>query len=204
MTTLTRSRRPITLSVRGAVALGCVAIVAALVFWRVNGEAETTVPYDDAQSAGLLTLCSADGKAVTGGKIDDSPFADVVLGETALPSDLDPTGAVATLYAYQPREGVATSEFSGNALTAAVGFADPDQPAARVDEAAWTIGDFVTAFPADYDGYVQLRLVLGTPEAGTLTDRPYDTADLRVDGDAWELVRGGDASCADAESALLP
>ena len=78
------------------------------------------------------------------------------------------------------------------------------QPAARVDEGAWTIGDFVTAFPADYDGYVQLRLVLGTPEAGTLSDQPYDTADLRVDGDAWELVRGGTASCADAESALLP
>ncbi len=199
-TTLTRSRRPIVI----AVALGCVAIVAALVFWRVSGEEETTVPYDDAQSAGLLTLCSADGKAVTRGSVDDSPFAAVVLGETALPSDLDPTGAVATLYAYQPREGVGTSEFSGNALTAAVGFADPEAPAARVDEGAWTIGDFVTAFPADYDGYVQLRLVLGTPEAGTLSDRPYDTADLRVDGDAWELVRGGDASCADAESALLP
>jgi hypothetical protein len=199
-TTLTRTRRPIVI----AVVVGCVALVAALVFWRVSGEEETAVPYDDAQSAGLLTLCSADGKAVTGGKVDDSPFADIVLGETALPSDLDPTGAVATLYAYQPREGVATNEFSGNALTAAVGFADPETPAARVDEGAWTIGDFVTAFPADFDGYVQLRLVLGTPEAGTLSDQPYDTADLRVDGDAWELVRGGDASCSDAESALLP
>lgn len=199
-TTLTRSRRPIVIGV----AVGCVAIVAALVFWRVNGEAATTVPYDDAQSAGLLTLCSADGKAVTGGQVDDSPFADIVLGETALPSDLDPTGAVATLFAYQPRVGVATDEFSGNALTAAVGFAEPDEPAARVDEGAWTVGDFVTAFPADYDGYVQLRLVLGTPEAGTLSDQPYDTADLRVDGDAWELVRGGTASCADAESLLLP
>lgn len=199
--TLTRSRRPIVVAV---VALGCIVIVAALVFWRVNGEEESAVPYDDAQAGGLLTLCSADGKAVTEGKISDSPFADVVLGETALPSSLDATGAVATLYAYQPREGVATSEFSGNALTAAVGFADPDEPAAQVDEGAWTIGDFVTAFPADHDGYVQLRLVLGTPEAGTLSDQPYDTADLRVDGDTWELVRGGTASCADAESALLP
>lgn len=197
--TRTRSRRPIAV----AVGCGCVAIVAALVFWRVNGEEETAVPYDDAQAGGLLTLCSADGKTVTEGKVSDSPFADVVLGETALPSSLDAAGAVATLYAYQPREGVATNEFSGNALTAAIGFADPDEPAARVDEGAWTVGDFVTAFPADYDGYVQLRLVLGTPEAGTLSDQPYDTADLRVDGERWELVRGGDASCSDAESALL-
>jgi hypothetical protein len=200
-TTLTRSRRALVIAV-----VGGVAVVAALVFWRVNGEAaETTkVPYDDAQSAGSLTLCSADGKPVTGGKVDDQPFAAVVLGETALPSNLDPTGAVATLFAYQPREGVATSEFSGNALTATAEFADPGRPAARVEEDAWTIGDFVTAFPADYDGYVQLRLYLGTPEAGTLSDQPYDTADLRVVGDAWELVRGGTASCADAESALLP
>jgi hypothetical protein len=196
-TTLTRSRRAVVIALVGGVAL-----VAALVFWRVDGEAKTTVPYDDAQSAGLLTLCSADGKAVTGGKVDDQPFADVVLGETALPSNLDPAGAVATLFAYQPREGVATSEFSGNALTATAEIADPARPAARVEEDAWTIGDFVTAFPADFDGYVQLRLYLGTPEAGTLSDQPYDTADLRVDGDAWELVRGGTASCADAESAL--
>ena len=110
-----------------------VAIVAALVFWRVNGDAGRTVPYDDPQSAGLLTLCSADGKAVTEGKVDDQPFADVVLGETALPSELDPTGAVATLFAYQPREGVATSEFSGTPLTAAGELADPEQPAVRVD-----------------------------------------------------------------------
>jgi len=197
--TLTRSRRAAAVAV-----VGGVAIVAALVFWRVNGEEETTVPYDDAQSAGLLTLCSADGKAVTGGKVDDLPFADVVLGETALPSDLDPTGAVATLFAYQPREGVATSEFSGNALTATAGFADPTRPAVRVEEDAWSIGDFVAAFPADFDGYLQLRLYLGTPEVGTLSDQPYDTADLRVDGADWELVRGGTASCADAESALLP
>jgi hypothetical protein len=200
-TTLTRSRRAAVIAVAGGVAI---VIVAALVFWRVNGEAETPVPYDDAQSAGLLTLCSADGKSVTGGKVSDKPFAAVVLGETALPSNLDPAGAVATLFAYQPREGVATSEFSGNALTATAELADPERPAARVEEDAWTIGDFVTAFPADYDGYVQLRLYLGTPEAGTLSDQPYDTADLRVDGDAWELVRGGTGSCADAESALLP
>ena len=181
-----------------------VVIVAAVVFWRVNGQdTDETVPYDDPQSAGLLTLCSADGKAVTEGKVDDRPFADVVLGETALPSDLDPTGAVATLFAYQPREGWRPASSAATPITAADEFADPRRPAAAVTEDAWSIGDFVTAFPADDDGYVQLRLYLGTPQAGTLTDDPYDTADLRVDGDRWELVRGGTASCADAESALL-
>ena len=106
----TTTNVPAARSKRGVIALviAAVVVVAGVVTWQVIGE-DRTVPYDDAQSAGSLTLCSADGKSVTGGKVDDSPFADIVLGETALPSSLDPTGAVATLYAYQPREGVATS-----------------------------------------------------------------------------------------------
>jgi len=185
-----------------ALVVGAV-IVAAVVIWRTSGQ-DAEVPYDDPQSGGLITLCSEDGKAVTEGNVDDRPWADIVLGETAVPSELDANGAVATLFAYQPREGIAASEFSGTPLTAAARLAGPDQAAARLTEDVWTIADFVSAFPADYDGYVQLRLYLGTPETGTLSEDPYDTADLRVDGDRWELVRGGTASCADADAALLP
>ena len=176
-----------------------IAIVAALVYWRTSANADAgpsgAAPYDDPQSAGAITLCSADGKAATEGSVDDRPFAAVALGATGLPSDLDPTGAVATLFAYQPREGVSASEFSGTAISAAGVQADAAHPAFVVPEDAWSIGDFVTAYPADFDGYVQLRLYLGTPAAGTLSDQPYDTADLRVDGDRWELVGAGSASC---------
>ena len=200
ITPATRARPRRTL-VLVAIATG-VVILAGIAFWRISGP-DATVPYDDPQSAGLLTLCSEDGKAVTEGKVSDQPFADVVLGETALPSELDPAGAVATLFAYQPRAGVAAGEFSGAPLTAAGPIADSEQPGAVVTEDVWTVADFVTAFPADLDGYVQLRLILGTPDAGTLTENPYDTADLRVDGDRWELIRGGHTSCADT-SALLP
>lgn len=181
------------------VALVAVALVlTGVVLWRAQGEdhvVSATTPYDDTRAAGLLTLCSADGSAVTSGSVDDRPFADLVVGETGVPDELDPTGAVATLFAYQPRQGVGPEEFSGAPLTAAEVLADPTRPATTVTEDAWSVGDFVTAYPADWDGHVQLRLYLGTPEAGTLTDRPYDTADLRVDGDRWELVRGGSASC---------
>lgn len=197
--TPTKSRHRRTVTVVIAVGL---AVVVALILRPEKGSA--TVPYDDAQSAGLLTLCSADGKPVTGGSTDDEPFADVVLGATGLPSGLDPDGAVATVFAYQPRAGVATAEYSGTALTAASVVADPAHPGAAVQEDGWSIGDFVEAFPATYDGYVQLRLYLGTSGAGTLTEIPYDTADLEVDGDHWELVRGGDASCAEAASAVVP
>lgn len=184
-------------SILVGIVIGIVLVAAAVYLWP-SGEKDSTVPYDDPQSAGSITLCSADGEAVTEGSVDEQPFAAVVLGSTGVPSELDPAGAVATLYAYQPREGVTASEFSGTAISAAGVLADPNRPAVSVADNAWSIGDFVTAFPADLDGYVQLRLYLGTPAAGTLTDHPYDTADLRVDGDRWELVRGGSASCADA------
>jgi hypothetical protein len=178
-----------------ALAVG-VVVVSVVVVLRVTGE--RTVPYEDAQSAGLLTLCSADGEAVTEGAVDDRPFAAFAVGETGLPPEYDSEGTVATLFAYQPRQGIDAGEFSGVPLTAAGLVADPGEPAVAVTEDVWTVSDFTTAFPATFDGYVQLRLILGTPGGGTLTENPYDTADLRVDGDSWELVRGGNASCAEA------
>ena len=199
-TTTDRPTRARTLSIGAG--LAAVLVLAAFVLWRIYGHGPE-VPYDDPQAAGRLTLCTRDGEAVTSGKVTDRPFADVVLGQTGLPSDQEPTGAVATLFAYQPREGIAAGEFSGTPLTAATVLTDPARPAVAVTDEGWSIADFVTAFPADWDGYLQLRMYLGTTSAGTLTETPYDTADLRVDGDSWDLVRGGDASCGEA-AGLLP
>ena len=189
----TQLARPVR-RVAGLALLAGVLVIAAVLWSRTGAEA-SEAPYDDPQAAGGITLCSEDGEPVTGGSVDDTPFAAVALGSTGIPSDVDDTGAVGTLYAYQPREGVSPSEFSGTAITAAGQLAEPDRPAVVVTEDSWSVGDFVTAFPADLDGYVQLRLYLGTPASGTLSDRPYDTADLRVDGDRWELVDGGNAAC---------
>lgn len=178
-------------------------LLAAATWWRASAggaAADVAVPYEDPSSAGAITLCSAEGQAVTGGSVDDSPFVPVVVGETPVPEGTDPTGAVGTLFAYQPRAGITPAEFSGAIISAAGLLVDPDQPAVAVQEGSWSLADFTSAFPADLDGLVQLRLYLGTPEAGTLTDQPYDTADLRVDGDRWELVRGGTASCADHQT----
>ena len=195
MTTTTAPRHTRARLLAAGVAVG-VVVVAVVVVLRVTGE--RTVPYEDARSSGLLTLCSADGEPVTEGRVDDRPLAAFALGETGLPAEYDSEGTVATLFAYQPREGIEAGEFSGVPLTAAGLVSDPVEPAVEITEDVWSVSDFTTAFPATLDGYVQLRLVLGTPGAGTLTENPYDTADLRVDGDSWELVRGGDASCAGA------
>ena len=90
--------------------------------------------------------------------MSDRPFADVVVGETALPSELDPPGRSRSLFAYQPRGRSRRTSSAARPLTAAGELADPGRPAVRVTEDVWSVDDFVTAFPASYDGYVQLRI----------------------------------------------
>lgn len=196
-----RKRSTRTLVVTGVAAAVVVtgAVIGAV---KLLGGDET-VPYVDSRSAGKLTLC-AGGERVTGGKLADRPFAEYVLGETPLGEQYDAQGAVAALYAYQPRSGIDPSEFSGNVLTQAATLLDATEPAARLSDESWSLKDFTTAFPATLDGYVQLRLYLGTPAAGTLTTEPYDTADITVSGDEWKLASGGTQSCAGAASAVVP
>lgn len=196
-----RKRTTRTLVVTGVAAAVVVtgAVIGSVKF--LGGE--DSVPYADSRSAGKLTLCTA-GERVTGGKLADRPFAEYVLGETPLGQQYDPQGAVAALYAYQPRDGIDPSEFSGNVLTQAAVLLDATEPAARLSSDSWSLEDFTTAFPATWDGYVQLRLYLGTPAAGSLTTEPYDTADIAVSGDEWKLVGGGTQSCSGAASAVVP
>ncbi|MFC6154660.1 hypothetical protein [Nocardioides yefusunii] len=160
-----------------------------------GADVPANAPYSDDRSAGRITLCDASGHPVTEGDVADSPFVHRAVGTTALPSDLDPSGAVGTLFAHQPRTGVMSEEYSGVALSATGVLADPTVPSVEVGAETWSISDFVTAFPATQDGFVQLRVVLGTPELGTLTAAPYDSLDLWVDGSRWRAIEPGTADC---------
>lgn len=194
-----RARRvPRRVGVVAAVAVVAVAVAVGAA-WSVRGEA---VPYDDAQSSGLLTLCDESGHRVTRGSVDDTPFAPIVLGATPVDAQVEEDAVVnATLYGYQPRENVDPLEFSGSPIGGPVPFVDHDRPATRIVPDAWSIANFVEVFPATYDGYVQLRLIVSASGFGAFTSS-YDTADLKVDGDSWHVVRGGDADCTDAADLL--
>lgn len=184
-------------------ALVVVVVAVVLVLVLRDGGTET-VPYEDPQAVGRITLCDADGNRVESGKTSDRPIAEYVLGETPVGSRYPTEGATATLFAYQPRPGIEPREFSGYTISAAAPYADPELPATRVTDDAWSLGDFTTAFPADLEGFVQLRLYLAVPGAGVLTSEPYDALDLKVDGDEWHVISGGSASCSQASSALVP
>lgn len=198
--TLTRFRESATRgTVVAGVALATLGTIAVGSVVHVLGDdtaaAAATAPYSDPRSGGLLTLCTAAGQPVTSGRIDDRPFADAVLSDVGLPEGIDTTGAVASVFAHQPRAGVGSDEFSGTAITAAHVLADPTRPAVPVGPDSWSIGDFTLAFPADHDGFVQLRVLLGTASAGTLQEERYASADLQVRGGTWRLVHGGTADC---------
>lgn len=196
----TRARRVSRKALGITAAVVVLVIAVAAVAWSVTRE--EVVPYDDPRSSGLLTLCDESGRQVTKGSVDDTPFAPIVFGQTPVDERV-PDGAVvnATLFGYQPREAVDPQEFSGSPIGGPVPFVDRAKPATRVVKEAWSIGDFVEVFPAKQGGYVQLRLITSTNGIGAISEA-YDTADIKVDGDSWHVVRGGDADCSGAADLL--
>jgi hypothetical protein len=184
-----------------ALAVAVVVVVAAVAISSFV-KSDEVVPYDDPQSSGLLTLCDESGNQITKGKLRDKPFAPIVLGSTPVDERVDDDAVVnATLFGYQPREAIDPVEFSGSPIGGPVRFVDHARPATRVVEDAWSLANFVEVFPAKHDGYVQLRLINSTSGYGAFT-KSYDTADLKVDGDSWHVVRGGDADCSGAADLL--
>ncbi|MCX6397251.1 MAG: hypothetical protein NTV23_12240 [Propionibacteriales bacterium] len=173
-----------------AIAAAGVLVGLATGWFVVHQDPEA--PYTDPAATGTLTFCNVDGSEVTRGSTKDAPFADLVVGSTAVDGQYA-QGGTATLLAYQPREGVSPEEFSGGLLTKATTVTDVAHPFARISDRSTTLADFTAAYPATWDGYVQLRLVVGG--VGAPPRAKYDTADVRIDGDRWELVTGGGGDC---------
>lgn len=169
-------------------------LVGLAIGWYV-ASSDDEAPYTDPAATGTLTFCNADGREVTEGSTKDAPFADLAVGSTAV-GEQGTSVATATLFAYQPREGVSPEEFSGGLLTKATDIADPTHPFARISDRSTTLSDFTLAYPAKWDGYVQLRLIVNVPGAPARTD--YDAADVRIDGTTWRLVNGGGGDCSAA------
>ncbi|MFT4264661.1 MAG: hypothetical protein QM572_14840 [Nocardioides sp.] len=178
-----------------AVALVVLLVVAGGA-WALLRGGDETAPYADDAATGRLTLCDADGKAVTEGAIKDAPFAAYVVGSTAAPAAYQGASQTASLYAYQPREGHAADEFSGQILAASSRYTSTAHPAAQVTDQSSTLADFVAAYPAEWDGFVELRLIL-TVEGNTPRASEYDALDLQIEGDRWHVVGAtGGADCA--------
>lgn len=184
---------------RGLLVAGLVVVlvVAGALTWLLRGDGGA--PYEDAASTGALTLCDAQGNVVTHGSTKDAPFVARAVASTAAQGLAAEQGRTATLYAFQPREGAEPGEWSGQQLTAASTYTNVAHPMAQATGEDIPLQSYLVAFPARWDGFVQLRLYLAAPAAGQGTT--YDTADLKVDGDAWERVGPrGTGSCTDGSA----
>jgi len=167
--------------------------VVAVVSLGARADA-ASVPYSDAKVNGYLGLCDASGHAVHAGSLDDRPFVGTAVSSTAAPADYAGDGRTATLFAFQPRPGVAPGEWSGDALGASTRYTNPAHPIGKLVAADAPLREFVDSYPPRWNGLLQLRLYLGAPDQPPYT-QTYAATDIRVSGSRWEVVRGGDVAC---------
>ena len=179
MSAANRLVRSVLLVVPLAAAIGVVAPVGA--------HADTGLPYTDVRAQGTIGLCDASGHALTAGNVEDLPFATTVVSSQAAPAKYSLATSKATLYAYQPRQDVDPGEWSGQQLSGASVFSNPKHPMAAITTGDKRLTDFLFAFPAKWDGLVELRLYLSTPNQPQYILR-YPTANLKVTGKTWTLV----------------
>jgi hypothetical protein len=172
-----------------------VLMLAAVTIGTVAGRgrsasAADAVPYNDPRSTGFITLYDKAGKPVKSGSIDDHPFVWKAAGSAKALAPYDGNGRKATLYAFQPRQGADPSTWSGDTLTASTDYTDPAHPTATASTVDFSLQDYLSEFPARWDGLVQLRIYLGVPGQSTYTVR-YASTDLKVTGRTWTVVGGG-------------
>ncbi|MCU1366621.1 MAG: hypothetical protein JWN39_2260 [Ilumatobacteraceae bacterium] len=180
---------------RSVAALSAATAMIAGAFTSVDvARADDAVPYTDPNAVGFIGLCDASDHPIDHGSISAQPFVRSAVSSAAAPAPYDGEGRTATLFAYQPRDGSAPGEWSGQLLTASTRYTDPQHPMALATPLDDSLGTFLGAFPPSWDGLIQLRLFLGVPGQPTRTLQ-YAATDIRVDGDTWTVTRGGDTAC---------
>lgn len=153
-----------------------------------------SVPYSDPNATGVIGFCDAHGNAIDHGSISDQPFVWLAVSSSPTPREFNYPGKTATLYAFQPRQGEDPGIWSGEQLTAASYYTNGAHPMVEASSDAESIKQFLASYPATWDGLVQIRMFLGSPDNGIHTDT-YPATDIRVQGDTWTVVHGGTVSC---------
>ena len=148
-------------------------------------------PFKDTTAKGYLALCDSKGKPLTSGSVTAKPFADFAISSVAAPTGYGVQDqAKGTLYAYQPQKGLDPGYWSGTMLTASSFYNNQAHPMAQGTLLDYSLADFLSIYPARWDGLVQLRMFLGAPGKPTITT-PYPATTIKVEGESWHVVDGG-------------
>jgi len=174
----------------GAVALALV-IAAGL---AGAAAASPRPPFNDPSAVGYVGLCNAAGHQITSGNINTTPFAWRAVSSQAARAPYNNAWRTAILLAYQPRQGLPSGEWSGDALTASSRYTNPANPMVAATHGDDSLETFIQEFHPVWDGYLQLRVYLGTRDAEVYSLN-YPALDIRVTGDSWRAVGGGPVNC---------
>jgi hypothetical protein len=174
--------------------------LAALALTGCAGRSEA-VPYRDPSANGVIGLCSRAGKPIDHGKVSDSPFVWLSVSSSPAQPPYGAGGRTATLYAFVPKLGNSPGDWLGAQISAATYYSNPAHPmvAATSGDGPALLG-FVQSYPPAWDGLIELRIYLGVPGESIHTST-YPATDIRVKGDTWTVVRGGNVAC-DAGTAV--
>ena|SRR2546426_10427201 len=164
------------------------------------------LPYKDSNANGYIGLCSKTGKPINHGKVGDIPFVPVSVSSSPVPPGYNAYLKTATLYAYVPRPGYPPEDWLGRQISASSFYSNGLHPMVQAaDEDGAVLQQFVHDFPPGWDGLIELRMYLSVPDRSVLNST-YPATDIRVKGDAWTVVRGGDVPCdsGTASSSVTP
>jgi hypothetical protein len=153
------------------------------------------VPYTDPGAQGYIGLCNQAGQQITSGGVSDTPLAWRAVSSVPASAPYKGDSRTAILEAFQPLQNLPPADWSGQQMTASSRYSSPADPMAAATTGDNSLADFLAAFPAEWDGFVQLRMYLGA--AG---QEPYElhypVLDLQVTGSTWTAVDGGPVNCA--------
>ena len=188
----------------GALALGLLWLATS-----APSAASQTVPYSDPNAVGSIGLCDSQGhqftererehRAVRSGEPSRPPPA---AGPYAGPS------RTAILMAYQPIDGLAPSDWSGDVLTASSRYSNPANPMAAATGGDESLAGFMAEYSPKWDGILQLRMYLDAANEPEYSLH-YPVLDIQVTGSTWHALDGGPVNChagvaESIETMLLP
>jgi hypothetical protein len=183
---------------RRLIQLGCAAglAAAALLSVAAAAQADDALPYKDDAKVGSITLCDKAGKPLTKGSVDAAPFAWSAHTDVIPPAGYDIDHRTASLFAYQPRQGVAAGSWSGQAMTPASRYDDVKHPTVQFADTDDALDQMTSSYPPLWGGLYELRMYLSAPNQPIYRTH-YAAVDIRVSDDlkTWVAVDPGTMSC---------
>ena len=188
---------------RAALAMAGVAAAAGFLgAASATASATSGVPYTDPRAVGSIGFCNAADQPITEGRISDNPFVTKAIDSTPAAAPYNGTGETATLFIYQPRQGIQASEWHGEQFGASSRSSTPLHPTAILTAGDGPLSGPLSDYPPQWDGFMQFRIYLGAPNQ-PIYNQTYDATNIKVSGNTWQVVDGASVSCGDGKSVSL-